>query len=904
MQSADKKVTGASVSDAQLKLQESLRLSNSTLRTILRLSENIIVVVDKNGIIIEASNLVEKTFGIPLKDIIGKISWEKFIPEEDVERLSGYFQDRAKGIGSPPTTYTLRVIIPGEESRFMRLNVGFIPGTENRLVILKDLSDVVLEQRKTAQTEERYRTVVENTQDGILICHRNRILFVNSSFCRMAGLPREQIYAVSPVSLFQNLTGDESEKLFMKPGRKEPRILETHVNRGKKLMPVELSSTSITYRDTSAVLISVRDLSQRKEAEKKLKENHKLLKAIVDNSPIGVSVHDRFGTLLMSNASWRFIWNKSIDDLEDSMVPRTELCMNEKDSYLGEYINDVEEVYRKGGELYIPNLKIPNPSPGGTEFISHHFYALMDETGEVDKVVILTLDLTEALRTRDELQETRNQYRELSGNVPVAVYRSSMESGGRIVFSNPEMQRMFCGENARGIEEISVMDLYVDSSRRQDLFDRLAEDNEVLGFEAELKRLDGSTFLASISARKVKWGNNNEEYIEGIIRDITDQRRAEEELQTIEHLESIGTLAGGIAHDFNNLLMAIQGNISLARNEKDHSQQSIRLDRAEASIEAAAVLTRQLLTFARGGVPEMEPVDVASFLRETVLFSLRGSDIEAVFNLDDDLKKIEVDRDQIAQVIKNITLNSVQSMSSSGHINVSCSNAVLEDDSSINLEEGEYVKISITDTGKGIPPGDLKKIFNPYFTTKPDGSGLGLSTSHSIISRHSGVIKVHSEEGKGTEFVIFFPALGSGLNKSVPPNELETEFHTVSASILIMDDDTGVREVLSGMLAVLGHDVIQSSDGAEAIELYREKYSSGEPFDLVIMDLTIPGGMGGEEAVAVLRDINPDVRAIVSSGYANNPVMSNFMDYGFSGRLSKPFRISTLRKELSSALKL
>ncbi len=886
-------------------LKDKLQVCGSTLRTILQLSENIVIVLDKNGIVIEASDQIKAITAIPIKEIIGKVSWDTFVPDEDRERVTGYFHDRAKGTGNPPSTYTLRVKVPGQESRFMRANVGFIPGTEDRVIIMKDMSQVMLEQRKTAETEERYRTVVENTKDGILICSEERILFANNSFCRMTDLSREDIYTFPPVNLFHEADRDMTEALFLKSGNgsaKKTSVFETLIKSRKGFRPVELSSSPMIYRDREVLLVSVRDLSQRKEAEKKLRESHKLMKAIVDNSPVGISVHDRNGTLLMANASWRKIWDKSIEDLKEKMVPRPTLQMDNRDTYLGKYTDDVKEVYLKGGELYIPKLKITNPAPGGAEYISHHFYALKDDNGEVDKVVILTLDLTESLKTQVELSETRNQYRELTGNIPVAIYRTTTDSGGKIVFSNPEMHRMFFGEETGDFDKVSVKDLYVDPSGRKEFLDRLSKDNEVRGFEAELMRLDGSTFLACISARKITRREGQEEYIEGIIRDITDQRRLEQELSRIEHLESIGTLAGGIAHDFNNLLMAIQGNITLAQIEEEPSKLIDRLEQAVASTEQATILTRQLLTFARGGVPLKEPVEVAPFVKEAVIFALRGSDVEAVFNFGKNLRSIEADREQITQVIHNITLNSVQAMIGGGQITVSCCNVIMAKDSDPYLADGEYVSISIKDKGKGIPPDDLKKIFNPYFTTKLDGSGLGLSTSYSIISRHSGVIRAYSEAGKGTEFIMYLPAIARHGARTASQEEPEKEIRSTPANILIMDDDPSVREVLSGMLDVLGHDITESSDGTEAVELYRERFTSGEPFDVIIMDLTVPGGMGGEAAIVKLKEIDPHVRAIVSSGYANNTVLSNYSEYGFSGRLVKPFRMSTLEKELKTIL--
>lgn len=886
------------------KLRESLRLSRSTLQTVLRLTEDIVIILDRNGFVVNVSPRAEEMLGISLKDTLGRKKWEDFVPADERDRLARYFVDRARGVGSPPKTYTLRVLVPGGQ-HFMRANVDFIPGTEQRVVILKDLSEVLKEQRRTAESEERYRTVIENTKDGILICTPDRILFANTSFCGMTGLPREEIYTISPMRLFHDSDSMALRSILSDADamNRKTQVLETSVRKKQGFLPAELSATPMNYRNTDAILISVRDLTRRREAERQIRESHKLLKAIVDNSPVGVSVHDRYGTLLMANASWRAIWGKSVEDLKDNMAPRQKLQMDERDIYLADYREDVKRVYNEGGELYIPIIQPSEPPPGAAEYISHHFYALMDDEGQVDKVVVLTLDLTESLRTKDELRETRDQYRELFRNIPIAVYRTSLEDGGRIISANPAMVRIFSAGDRSDLDRITVDELYEDPARRKELMKRLGDDEEVQGFEAELRRLDGSTFLGSISARKVRGREGRPDSIEGIIMDITDQRRMEEELLNIEHLESIGTLAGGIAHDFNNLLMAIQGSVYLARVEKDRTKSREHLRDTEASINEATTLTRQLLTFARGGVPVKQSLDVETCVREAVLFSLRGSEVEAVFDFQDELDRIDADREQIVQVVQNMTLNSVQAMSGGGRLTVACSNVRLDRDNRAGLNPGDYVMLSLKDDGEGIPSGDLKKIFNPYFTTKPDGTGLGLSTSYSIVKRHGGAIRVMSEEGVGTEFVIYLPSVSGAPEKEAEKLDRDGKDRTVeSARVLIMDDDPRVRQVLGSMLAALGHSVTDSEDGWEAVELYQRGMVSGSPYDAVIMDLTVPGGMGGEAAIEELKRMDPDVRAIVSSGYANNPVLSNYGDYGFSGSLVKPYSLSHLQEELDSVL--
>ena len=893
-----------SVTDRMSKLEKELNSRRTILETILDIIDNLVVIIDKDGIVQFVNVQFEKVVGFTTNELIGKVNWSRFVAEEDVERARGYFFDRTMGSGDSPSTYSLRVILPGKESRLMQANVALIPGTDDRIVVLKDLYEVIQAQNKAAESEERYRAAIENTRDGILICNKDRVLFTNTSFCNMTGQTREHIYSVNPITLFHQ---DDRSKLLSiiraeGKGLKKTKILETRVHKKEGYFQGELSAAGIRYRNSHAVIISIRKLSERKKIDKELQEKHGFLEALIENSPIGISVHDRNGTLLMANNSWRRIWKKTKKDQLEKMIPRSELIMDDKDSYLGDYIRAVEEIYRKGGELYIPQLRLINPYPEGAEWISHHFYALKDEDGKVDKVITLMVDLTESFKTKEELEVTRDKYRELSRNIPVAIYRSTTKPGGRILSANPEMFNMFKIANVEDLGNICVQELYVDTDRRQDLIEEIHSKDVVENFEAELKRQDGTTFLASISAKGIVGSSGEIEYIEGIIRDITNQRRIEEDQQKVENLESIGTLAGGIAHDFNNLLMSIQGNISLAISGTDEKENRNRLILAEAATDAAADLTRQLLTFSKGGVPVKKKINLKDIVSAAVQFALRGSSILAEYDINEDLDFVEVDVEQVSQVIKNIVLNSVQAMPEGGIIKITCRNMeILEEEN--DLKTGSYVLTSIKDLGEGIPADNLAKIFNPYFTTKKGGTGLGLSMCYSIISRHSGTIRVFSEEGEGTEFKVYLPIANEFVVEEDMTEDYENSVQVDdSIYVLVMDDDPGIRDVLTCMLEILGHKVEKCENGADAISIYKKQMSSENPFDIVIMDLTIPGGMGGEEAIKYLREIDPEVKVIVSSGYSNNPVISHYADFGFSGRLAKPFKVSTLEREIHSVL--
>ena len=384
--------------------------------------------------------------------------------------------------------------------------------------------------------------------------------------------------------------------------------------------------------------------------------------------------------------------------------------------------------------------------------------------------------------------------------------------------------------------------------------------------------------------------------IAAVIRDITDRKKMEEELLKAQKLESLGILAGGIAHDFNNALTGILGNISLARmfvNPEDKI--SRRLAAAEKATLSAQNLTQQLLTFSMGGAPVKRITSIAVLLEESTAFALRGSNVRCECSIDKDLWPVEADEGQISQVISNLIINAQQAMPEGGIIKVIAENITIDAGNPFLLESGKYLKISIEDQGIGIPEEHLTKIFDPYFTTKQKGSGLGLATTYSIIKNHSGHIAVESKLSVGTTFYIYLPA---SKEQTLIKKEVEETPVAGSGKILVMDDETDIRESISEALTLLGYEICLAGDGAKAIELYKKARESGNPFSAVIMDLTISGGMGGKEAIKNLIEIDPEVKAIVSSGYSNDPVMSDFMKYGFRDVITKPYKIKDLSRVL------
>jgi CheY-like chemotaxis protein len=321
------------------------------------------------------------------------------------------------------------------------------------------------------------------------------------------------------------------------------------------------------------------------------------------------------------------------------------------------------------------------------------------------------------------------------------------------------------------------------------------------------------------------------------------------------------------------------------------------LSEAETASFRARTLTRQLLTFAKGGAPVKETASIKDVLKESCSFVLRGSKSSCEFSIAEDLWPGDVDVGQLSQVINNIVINATQAMPEGGTIQVAAENLMIADEQSLPLKQGRYIRISINDQGVGIAEKHLENIFNPYFSTKQEGSGLGLATTYSIIKKHEGHITVESQLGIGTTFHIYLPA----SDKEVPEKE-DIKLIKGQGRILVMEDESSLRKIIKKMLDELGYKPEFAKDGIEAIEMYKRAKDTEKSYDAVILDLTVPGGMGGKEAIQKLIEIDPDVKAIVSSGYSDDPVLANFQEYGFKGMMPKPFESISLGKVLHEVL--
>ena len=390
------------------------------------------------------------------------------------------------------------------------------------------------------------------------------------------------------------------------------------------------------------------------------------------------------------------------------------------------------------------------------------------------------------------------------------------------------------------------------------------------------------------------------QFIGVIVVDITKQKNAEARLQQAQKMESVGRLAGGIAHDFNNLLGIIIGNISFALSRLNQADglYEVLTDVMEGARRAQS-LTDKLLTFSKGGAPIKKNGDLNTLLKETAEFITAGSSTGCEFNLAEDLWPVAFDPSQLYQAILNIMLNAQQAMPDGGVIRLETDNVAIDESSPFKLGPGNYIKISIRDHGVGIAEQHLSMIFDPFFTTKQKGSGLGLSATYSIVLKHEGHVTVDSQLGEGTVFNIYLPTSEKAVTAIRDPGLTD---HAGEGRILVMDDDPSISLMTERMLTYLGYECTSVRNGTEAIQKYAEAFVSGNRFDLVILDLTIPGDLGGKETVTKLLEIDPDVKAVVSSGYSTDPVMANHQEYGFCGVVPKPFTHGQIARLLSLLL--
>jgi two-component system, cell cycle sensor histidine kinase and response regulator CckA len=620
--------------------------------------------------------------------------------------------------------------------------------------------------------------------------------------------------------------------------------------------------------------------------EKRLRENEEKFRAVFENSFDAMILTEIDGKILEANsAALRMLTRTKEEIIREGVASFVDMS----DSRLNAVRTELDKKGRFIGELY---FKRKNGAPFPVEVSSVVF---LDSKGD-KKVCNITRDITQRKQAEEALLESQEKYRLVVENTREAI---AVAQEGLTKFTNSRVEELI-GYPHEALRHRPFLE-FIHPEDRDKLEQRSRRQPSGAAPCSSCFRVihkDGSTKWVEHSAVPVNW--------EGLpatlnfMNDITEKRKVEEELVKLDKLQSVGLLAGGIAHDFNNILTAILGNISLAKvSAISGDRVTERLSLAEESCLQAQNLTQQLLTFSSGGAPVTTVSDVSKIVREGCIEALWDCNANCTFDFSDDFWTAEVDGGQISQVFGNLTLNAIQAMSGGGLIRVTGRNVVLRENGSPLLPSGRYLKISLEDHGSGISSDHITRVFDPYFTTKNKGSGLGLATAHAIIQRHGGIITVASQVNIGTTFHVYLPASEKDIQTETN-SEDSPAFGT--GRVLLMDDELPIRRLAEDLLSFLGYQVAVAEHGEEAIKLFTESKECGNPFDIVILDLTIVGGMGGIDAIKALRQIDPGIKAIVSSGYSSDPVMGEYGKYQFDGVVAKPYTVSELSRVIKKVI--
>ena len=833
---------------------------------------------------------VEAMTGIAARDFIGKTNQDLGIPpvkewEDAVTRVfdSGEIAEiRVEFPTAAGMKYFESRIIPerGEDG-----------SVETVLGISRDVTDAVLAEQQLKESEKRYRTIIENMQD---VYYRSdacgRLTMVSPSGAALLGYDSaEQMLDLGMGESFHRDPGQRSAFLdtLMREGQVNGYEL-TLKRRDGTPVPVAASSHLLFAPDGSFIGVEgvYRDMSLFRQAMDRLKSSEDKFVRAFNHAPMLMSisaiedgryleVNDRFCEI--SGFSRQELFGRT--SVEIGWFPAAQR-------------QTVIEIFNRGGRIRDTELILT--AKDGTLVYCLYSAVLICVEGE-NQLLSIALDITERKRSEEKIRQ-QAQFLDLAhDNIMVR------GEDDRIIYWNRGAEECYGWSREEAAGQVIHGLLQTAFPIPQAEIQRLLLQNGTWQGELLQTKRDGSQITVSSRWSRIQNDLDHTSAVLEISSDIGDRLRLQQEQEKNQRIESLGILAGGIAHDFNNILTAILGNVSMSRmfiGEEHKAAQ--RLADCEKAVKRASELTQQLLTFARGGEPVKRLVHTVKLVGEAVGFALQGANVKGVIEAEDDLYPVSADEGQLSQVFNNLLINAQQAMPGGGTVTVSARNLRVHGGDSLPLASGSYVQIDIADQGGGIAPEHLGRIFDPYFTTKASGNGLGLATVYSIIKRHGGHISVRSETGRGTVFSLFLPAV-EGTVAPRERNRTSKGLLSGTGRILLMDDEEAIRDLTRVMLEEAGYQVVGCEDGAAAVELYRFAQEQGARFAAVILDLTVPGGMGGREAAALIRRLDPAAVLIVSSGYSNDPVLADYGKYGFNGSAVKPYTFETLLTELSQA---
>ncbi len=771
-------------------------------------------------------------------------------------------------------------------------------------VFVIDITKQKLIETALRESEEYNKIIFQDSLIPLVVMNSKTYRFTdcNRAAIEIYGFKRkEEVLGKTPadVSTPYQYNGEPSEDLakkFIQQALKEGKVLFEwrHRRPDGTVWDAEVQLVRFKYKGENYLQFSLLDITERKRLREKLIESEEKYRVVFRTIPESISISTIDGVLLDVNDGFVNISGYSREEVVGRNVFEFGLWANKKDRDVF-----VKKLKKDG---FIENFETKFVGKDKKVVIGLVSANIIRIAGE-QRILSVMRDITERKRIEEEVFNEREKLSVTLRSIGDGVITTDTE--GKVTFINKTAEELtgWTLSEAKGkpLEKVFNIINEVTRERVDNPVSKVLKEKRIVGLENRtvLISKDGREYNIADSAAPIVDVKSRVIGVVLVFRDVTEKLKLEQERLKVKKLESIGILAGGIAHDFNNILTGIFGNLELAKIKLSKDNPAyVHIKAANESIERATALTKQLLTFAKGGEPIVEIVDLKKLLKNTISFYLSGSNIKVFYDLPDDLWYVLADRGQIEQVISNLVVNSKQAMPTGGRIFVKAQNIESMKTLGIRHLNGKYVMFSIKDEGGGVSEKHIEKIFDPYFTTKQEGSGLGLAIVHSIISKHNGYIEVMSKMGEGTTFYIYLPAAEKNIEGIEKISESKSRRVFSSLKVLVVDDEDVVREVAISMLESLGCKAYGVSEGKKALEEYKKTLGTKDKYDLVIMDLTIPGGMGGKELIEEIKKMDPDVKAIVSSGYSNDPIMSNYKEYGFSGKLLKPFQTEDLEKEI------
>ncbi|HUI91925.1 MAG TPA: PAS domain S-box protein [Chitinivibrionales bacterium] len=894
------------------KIEASLRESEEHYRLLAESADDFIYIFDRGMNITYANNAVTRLVGRPKEEIVGR-NVQDLLPVPGIRLRS--MDELLKAVNDKVSlSRQMKMRFPSGE---IWIDTVLVPIADPKgdVTSMMGISRDITQQKQAAdalaEREKFLADIFSSFQDGISVLDSDlTILRVNAKmeqwYAHAMPIVGKKCYAVyhsrtEPCHACPSIAAIRTKKAAYE-------VVPLHGENGQVLGWQDLYAFPMFDEGSGkvkGVIEQVRDITVRRQAEEKLKQSEALFRTLAETAGAGIFIVKNM-KICYVNTRLTIATGYTKEEL---------LGMNFWDIVHPDFREEIKQRYaaRMRGEQLNPEYEFKFLRKDGTDGWVSHFVGLIEYEG--GPAVIGTLFITtERKKAEQALAEEKELLSVTMASIGDGVV--STDNNGVVLTINKNAMEiagdLSGGPAGRHIDEVMC---FIDEKTKEPFPNIICTMVKRYGIQRHERRVmlrnaKGAERLVDLSVAPITTDKGATIGMVLVFRDVTERQKLEEELFKARKLESLGVLAGGIAHDFNNILTGVITNLFMAkvRIKSDKETQQLIAEAEKASFRASK-LVKQLLTFSKGGAPVKEAVSVKDIIEDSVGFCLSGSNVSYKLEIAPDLSLVEADRGQIDQVLNNLIINADQAMPSGGHITVKAENITLPaagqgaESPEPALPSGAYVKVTVADQGVGIPKEDLEKIFDPYFTTKPNGNGLGLTIAYSIIKSHKGFIAVDSQVGKGTVFSFFLPVAqpapapwGPGAHAAGPPGTMR---------VLVMDDDSAVRVVVTQLLKNSGYKVVCTSSGEESITAYGEAMRSGDPFDVVVMDLTVPGGMGGKETVQKILELDPKAKVIVSSGYSNDPIMANFRDYGFCGVIAKPFNIdeflSVIQKTIAAS---